>query len=189
MSTENKSFHSAAGPWFWQAPDPSVKARIQDKIISESKKGLKTAVFFIVISVIVFVYGLFMKSSGFFGSFEKYLCITMPFVMLYLMVSSAVSTSRYLRKAKEGRFYCRHVVIEDMKMTTNGLTNRLVVWIRSDDERLDQASVDMEVYARNRINIGEHGMFVMIEDEQRKAMVSPFWFITDMDLRDPYEDS
>ncbi len=190
MSSLNDSFHSPLGPWFWEEPDHAVKERIKNKIVEDSKKGIRTGVILILLSLLVSVYGIFMEtdSKSFFDMFEKCLFISFPVLTICFFGGAVISSVHYRDKAKEGRFLCRHVIIENKQITTNGLTNHLVVWIRSDDERMDQATVDMEVYASNRLGIGQQGVFVMIEDEKRKAMVSPFWFIPDMDLRDPFEE-
>lgn len=189
MPPENKSFHSASGPWFWQPADAAVKERIRNKLIQDNIKGIKTGAFFCAVSIVAFVYGFFMTpdQSGFTDAFEKYFLMAASAFMLAVFGSSTVSTVRYLKKSKQDRFFCRHVYIENKNMTF-GLLNHLTVGLCSDDDREDRATVEMEPTADSKMALGEHGMFVMIEDEQRKMMVSPFWFIRDMDLRDPYED-
>ena len=164
MPPENKSFHSASGSWFWQPADAGTRETIKNKLIEDNKKGIRTGIFFILISVLVFIYGIFMQpeSDSFFDMFEKVMYIGAPVLLIVFFGDSTISTARYLKKSKEDMFYCRHVVIVSKRMTTNGLTNWLVVEIRSDDDREDEATVDMEIYARNRLLEGQHGMFVMI---------------------------
>lgn len=181
MSADNPSFRSYSGDYFWVPASPEEQEKIADRIEKDCKKGhvsgavyITAVVIFILFQIITFMY-LEVQPSTFIM-----ILMVIFFWTIFPIMGSMVTSSRYIKKAKEGKFFCRHVTIED-KIRIDGTFPSFQLTLKSTGDRTDTAEVDIEGSLYNKVSKGVTGMFVMIEDEPRKILVSPFWFIADTD--------
>lgn len=182
MSSDNPSFKSYCGEYFWSPASPEEQAKIAERIEKDCRRGHLSALVY-VIFVVSFVLSQ-LVTFYYLGSAPgmlSLLCIVIFLWSIFPVIGSVITTSRYIKKAREGKFFCRHVTIEDKRRTEGTILPGYSLTIKSTGDRSDTAEVEIESGLYNRVSAGVTGMFVMIEDEPRKILCSPFWFIADTD--------
>ena len=181
--TDNNDFYSPAGNWFWQQDDQGKKKIIADTIVRDCTRSNKSAYVMIVFCILALIYGIYLAVTDFSrNTMFSILTIGVSPIGVYMFSSALISMKRYIAKAREGRVKFRHVVITDRKAIMELTSNKFMVYMETTDEdNKTTAVVNIEKTLYEKTAIGLTGWFAMIEDESKKFLVSPYWFIPDND--------
>lgn len=183
--SDNPEFYSPSGDWFWKDPDTEGKHIIADTIVRDCKRSIITSYFMTAFMIFAFGYGIFTALTDFYNNkmFTVFILGISP-IGVYTFVSAIFAMKRYIVKAQEGRFRCRHVRIVDRRFYTNkGMNVFRVNMAATDEDDNAQAEVNVEKPLYDRMAIGLTGWFVMLDGEKKKLLVSPYWFISDTDSK------
>lgn len=186
--TKGPIFSSTDEDVFWDELNTGDKEAISSIIQKDCSKGIRVAVFIIVLMSIAFAWGVFAFAGGTSLSARSMLVFIMaPLVLVPIMTDSIVKTLRYSSKAKEYRFRCAHVRVDD-RVRKNGLTSSdFTMVVSSTDEEKDlTATIRGEMTLFEKMPVGITGRLVLLEDEDLGYLVSPYWFMADQDPR--YKD-
>ena len=181
--SDNPEFYSPSGDWFWKDPDADGMHIIADTIVRDCKRSIMTSYVMTAFMIFAFGFGIFTALTDFYNNkmFTVFVIAVSP-LGVYMFVSALIAMKRYVVKAQEGRFRCRHVRIVDRRFYTNKGMNVFSVNIAATDEDDNaQAEVNVEKTLYDRMAIGLTGWFVMLDGEKKKLLVSPYWFISDTD--------
>lgn len=182
MAGYNKWFQSSSGDRFWETPEPSKVSFIAKKMEQDSRNGLKSGIIVIVMMVLAFIYGLYMLITGDRTSILlMILALTVPIPSIVLFADAVIATKRYIDKSKENRFVYRHVVVLQRRVTTKLTKYIFEVRLASTEDPSQTAVVQIEKTLYEKMTEGLAGLFIMIDDEPLRPLVSPFWFISDTD--------
>ena len=181
--TGNPEFQSPSGEWFWKPLDPSEKKVLADTIVRDCRRGIRSGIIMCCMMAFAFIFGIYTYLTDFENSrFFVLMTLTVPIPALIMFISSIISSKRYIEKAQENRFKARHVKVTDRRFRVELIGNRCEVYLQAtDEEHPDKATVEIERTLYERMPVGLTGQFIMIEDERKKMLVSPYWFIPDSD--------
>ena len=179
--TGNPEFQSPSGEWFWRPLDPAGKKAIADIIERDCRRGIRNGIIMCCLMAVSFIYGIYTLLTDFENDrFFVFLALTVPIPAFILFLDSILASRRYIEKAQENRFKARHVKIINRVFSFDLIFNRFEVNLQAtDEERPDEARVEIEKTLYDKMHPGLTGMFIMIEDEPKKMLVSPYWFIPD----------
>lgn len=177
MAKNFNYFDSSIGEGFWKMPEIKDRERIASVISRDCTRSVGFGIFLTLIFLLGLAAGVHDYLTADNPDPQWVLIAILSPIFTVLFVSSIFSNMRYVSKAKAYAFRSHHVLITDKHtQTVNGRIFYYVV-LEGVDEDGVFATCEVMKGLYDIMQVGVKGLFVRVDDEPKRLMLDPFWFL------------
>lgn len=176
-------FYSSWGDAFWDNLGPGEQSALQETMVAECKKVIRTYLIFLLIMVLACIFGVMsIMRDGISYDPRVTFIVFGSIIVIPMFVDAVIRIVRYKKKAEELRFRSAHVKIVDKTRSMGFSSPKCIVTVASTDETKNAlATIQVENPLYEKLGIGLTGRYTLIDDENKSILTSPSWFMSDTD--------